>query len=878
MELPDFTVEHLKRLPLRAIVAFAARCARRVEPLAQLPEGTRSGRAAGPPSRPPSGWPRTSRGGPDGPPDPSVVAAIDAIGASRAAPPAARNAAAAAAEAAHAAASAWHALGPREAEQYKPLEELKTAEARKFLGAIEHVTADLAALAAFTAAVEAFTSVGYHNEDFVNAALQRLRPAAPPEARPLPGAGRADRPVAGRAARPPLSREPSVDRPEWTHEGLVDDPREDRQFPDGRPDRLAPAEGRDGSVHRVGPRSREPWPRWTSALGSPNPPGASWVEEQQACNFSLYSRHAERVRLLLFGEDDLARPVVVHDIDPRRNKTWDLWHCRLGEADLRGARYYAYSVDGPRRRPGPPRVRPGQGPPRPLREGGLLPAVVRPRGGPASGPQRRDGPPGRPAPPPSRRSTGATTGPRATTRTRSSTRCTSAASRGARPAGSRPTARGTYAGVVEKIPYLKALGVTAVELLPVQQFDPQEGNYWGYMPLNFFAPHRSYAADPADAAPTSSGRWSRPCTRRGSRSSSTSSTTTRPRGTRRGRPTASGGSTTRTYYLPSGRPRPPVPRLLRLRQHARLPRVRRPHADPRQPALLGRPRCTSTASGSTWPRSSPATPTARFGGPDDPLLTAIRADPVLRDVRLIAEPWDAAGAYQLGTRVPRPALAAVERPLPRRRPPLRPGRPRHGAGPDARGSTAATTSSPTTRATPAGPYQSINFVTCHDGFTLHDLVAYDRKHNEANGHGNARRHGGELQLELRLGRGRGRARRRPGPAAAAGEELLLPAPAGERHPDDLAPATSSCTRRAATTTRTTRTTRRPGSTGTGCEVHADIFRFFRRMIAFRQAHPTLCRSRFWRDDVRWYGVGPSTDLGDDSHSLAFALRGASEGD
>ena len=63
-----------------------------------------------------------------------------------------------------------------------------------------------------------------------------------------------------------------------------------------------------------------------------------------------------------------------------------------------------------------------------------------------------------------------------------------------------------------------------------------------------------------------------------------------------------------------------------------------------------------------------------------------------------------------------------------------------------------------------------------------------------------------------------------------------------------------------------------------CEVHADHLRFVRRLIAFRQAHPTLCRSRFWRDDVRWYGVGPSTDLGDDSHSLAFALRGASEGD
>ena len=53
-------------------------------------------------------------------------------------------------------------------------------------------------------------------------------------------------------------------------------------------------------------------------------------------------------------------------------------------------------------------------------------------------------------------------------------------------------ARGTFAGVVAKIPYLRRLGVRAVELLPVQQFDPQERNYWGYMPLNFFLPTRPY--------------------------------------------------------------------------------------------------------------------------------------------------------------------------------------------------------------------------------------------------------------------------------------------------------------------------------------------------------------------------------------------------
>ena len=61
--------------------------------------------------------------------------------------------------------------------------------------------------------------------------------------------------------------------------------------------------------------------------------------------------------------------------------------------------------------------------------------------------------------------------------------------------------RGTYAGVIEKIPYLQQLGVTAVELLPVFQFDPQavppgpgRANYWGYSPVSFFAPHQAYSS------------------------------------------------------------------------------------------------------------------------------------------------------------------------------------------------------------------------------------------------------------------------------------------------------------------------------------------------------------------------------------------------
>ena len=175
------------------------------------------------------------------------------------------------------------------------------------------------------------------------------------------------------------------------------------------------------------------------------------------------------------------------------------------------------------------------------------------------------------------------------------------------------------------------------------------------------------------------------------------------------------------------------------------------------------------------------------------------------------------------------------------------------------------------------PVQSINFVTCHDGFTLHDLVSYDRRHNEANGQGNADgmaenfswncgwegtdgvpgdvnalrlRQAKNLCCLLLLANGI--------PMISAGDEFLH-SQGGNNNPyNQDNPTTWLDWGR--------------------CEVHADHLRFVRRLIAFRQAHPTLCRSRFWRDDVRWYGVGPSTDLGDDSHSLAFALRGASEGD
>src|SRR5690348_2272028 len=100
-----------------------------------------------------------------------------------------------------------------------------------------------------------------------------------------------------------------------------------------------------GSGHsELGPRSRpgdpsrsqEPPPvaRSASTEGTILPLGAAWVEEEHAYNFSLYAQHAESVVLLLFDEDDPAHPFLEYRLDPRVNKTWNVWHCRLGGREV----------------------------------------------------------------------------------------------------------------------------------------------------------------------------------------------------------------------------------------------------------------------------------------------------------------------------------------------------------------------------------------------------------------------------------------------------------------------------------------------------------------------------------------------------------------
>ncbi len=226
------------------------------------------------------------------------------------------------------------------------------------------------------------------------------------------------------------------------------------------------------------------------------PFGATWIEAEKAFNFAIFSRYATRVTLLFYREEDVIRPALVFELQHPAHKTGNIWHCRIPKAAMNGATLYAYRIDGPHD--------PSEGhhfDPEKILLDPYAPEVFFPPGfsrraceqpGPTDGlaplgvllmPYQtwpsREVPPLRHAADPivyELHVKGFTANPNS---------------------GVRRSRRGTFAGLIEKIPYLQELGITVVELLPIHQFDPQEGNYWGYMTLNFFSPHRQYASGDA---------------------------------------------------------------------------------------------------------------------------------------------------------------------------------------------------------------------------------------------------------------------------------------------------------------------------------------------------------------------------------------------
>ena len=250
------------------------------------------------------------------------------------------------------------------------------------------------------------------------------------------------------------------------------------------------------------------------------------------------------------------------------------------------------------------------------------------------------------------------------------------------------------------LPYLADLGVNVIELMPVHPFDPSD-NYWGYMPLVWGAVHRPYAAGD-DAPGELARRWSPRPTQHDIEVwldvvfNHTGERLTRP--SRRCRcaastmPTRTCTATDGTYNDDSG-----------------CGNVSNP-ADPDIQRLVLTALDRFADLGIDGFRFDLASLLTRDGGG---LVDRITEWGAQRGVRLIAEPWDLAvvpGRPVAG------AVAAVERPLPRRGPRLRPRRAGSGPRRDASACRAAPTSSR------QAAMRSVNFVTAHDGLTMHDLT------------------------------------------------------------------------------------------------------------------------------------------------------------
>lgn len=296
---------------------------------------------------------------------------------------------------------------------------------------------------------------------------------------------------------------------------------------------------------------------------------------------------------------------------------------------------------------------------------------------------------------------------------------------------------GSYLGVIEKIPYLQSLGVTAVELMPVHEFPicdiwgnkPERPNYWGYDPMALFAPHRGYAVGTEPGCQVREFKeMVMALHRAGIEVILDVVFNHTAEGNENGPILSFKGLENRVYYMLENGGRyyrnytgcgntlngnHPIVRELIF--HCLRHWVHNYHIDGFRfdlASILSRDRNGEIV-------------------PNPPVVESIAEDPLLADTKIIAEAWDAAGAYQVGSFA---NLRWAEW-NGRFRDDVR----RYWRGdPHMIGALATRLAGSSDLYQPSGrqPYHSINFITSHDGFPLNDLVSYNHKHNEANGEGN----------------------------------------------------------------------------------------------------------------------------------------------
>jgi glycogen operon protein len=444
------------------------------------------------------------------------------------------------------------------------------------------------------------------------------------------------------------------------------------------------------------------------------------------------------------------------------------------------------------------------------------------------------------------------------------------------PSSCVPEARaGTYAGVIDKIPYLKDLGITAVELLPVFQFDPQDApggriNYWGYQPVSFFAPHHAYSSNPAPLGILDEFRdMVKALHRAGIEVILDVVFNHTTEGGHDGPTVCYRGLANDFYYiLDENRSRYADYTGCGNTLNGNHPIVRRLIQDSLRYWVT-----EMHVDGFRFDLASILSRDEKGHAiPNPPVLWDIESDPRLAGTKLIAEAWDAAGLYQVGSFIGDTWQEWN-------------GRFRDDVRAFVKGDPGTVSKLASRLLGSPDIYaheereaeQSINFVACHDGFTLNDVVSYNQKHNDANGEDN--RDGANDNASWNCGA--------EGPTADAEVEELRTRQVKNLFTILMLAAGTPMLLMGDEIRRT-----QLGNNNAYCQDnetnwldwrlidrHADIHRFVRALIAFRQRRDVVAdgttislNQLLERVQISWHGVALNRpDWSDHSHSLAFTM-------
>ncbi len=464
--------------------------------------------------------------------------------------------------------------------------------------------------------------------------------------------------------------------------------------------------------------------------GRPSPLGATM--SQGGVNFSLFSRDATGVELLFFDRSDDAKPARVITLDPVANRSYHYWHVYV--PGVQPGQLYGYRAHGPFDPANGLRFDPTKVLLDPYGRGVVVTNdysrdAARQEGDNTATAMKSavvdlsayDWEGDAPLRRPSARTIVYEMHVRGFTRHPSS--------------GVAENLRGTYAGLIEKIPYLHQLGITAVELMPVFQFDAQDCprgkvNYWGYAPVSFFAPHQTYCSRRDPQGPVDEFRdMVKALHRAGIEVILDVVFNHTTEGDHSGPTLSFRGLDNKTYYILEQQDRSRYANYTGTGNtlNANHPIVRRMIMDSLRywveemhvdgfrfdlASILARDQSGNVMA-------------------NPPVLWDIESDPILAGTKVIAEAWDAAGLYQVGSFVGDSWKEWNGR--------FRDDARSFFRGEDgslARFADRMVGSPEIYEHKQREPEQSVNFVTCHDGFTLNDLVSYNWKHNETNGEDN----------------------------------------------------------------------------------------------------------------------------------------------